>query len=108
MILDVSDALDCFTQNITFTHKRKFTVNFEQQEECTDITIPAVIQPAQKEAINAANVDWSKEVIWIHSTEQLQINYFVTWRGKEFKIVELGNYVDYCYYEAFAEEVEVC
>ena len=105
-ILDMSDALSCFLQNITFTEKRKYTVNFEDFEECTNTTIPAVVQPGQKEAVNTSNVDWSKEIIWIHSPKQLKINSFLTWRGKQFRIVELGNYVDYGYYEAFGEEVK--
>ena len=65
-----------------------------------------VIQPAQKEDINVANVDWSKEYILIHSTQPLKINYFIKWDGILFKMFNLGNYKDYCYYEAIAEEVK--
>lgn len=105
-ILDVSDALGDFEQTVTFTERRNFTVDFEEYEECTDVLIPAVIQPAQKESLNIANVDWSKEYIMIHSTQPLKINYFVTWNNKDFKIVDLGNYKDYCFYEAIGEEVK--
>lgn len=105
-ILDMSDALDGFEQDVTFTEKSTFTVNFEEFETCTDVVIPAVIQPAQKENLSVENVDWSKEYILIHSTQQLKINYFVTWNGKQFRIFDLGNYVDYCFYESIAEEVK--
>jgi len=105
-ILDMSDALDGFEQPVVFTEKKTISVNFEEYEECTDITIPAVIQPAQKESLTVDNVDYSKKYILIHSTEELKINYFVTWRGKEFKIIDLGDYVDYCFYEAVGEEVK--
>ena len=105
-ILDMSDALSCFLQNVTFTDKSTFTVDFEEFENVTNITIPAVIQPAQKEDLNVADVDWSKEYILIHSTQQLKINYFVTWNGKQFRIFNLGNYVDYNFFEAVAEEVK--
>ena len=105
-ILDMSDALDGFEQNVTFTDKSTFTVDFEEFENVTEIIIPAVIQPAQKENLNVADVDWSKEYILIHSTSQLKINYFVDWNGKQFRIFDLGNYTDYCFFEAIAEEVK--
>ena len=102
----MSDALSCFEQPVIFTEKETFTVDFEEYEKCKDITIPAVIQPAQKQSLNVGDVDWSKEYILIHSTSELKINYFVTWQGKMFKIIDLGNYNDYNYYEAVGEEVK--
>jgi len=105
-ILDMSDALSDFTQDVTFTDNSTFTVDFEEFENCTDVTIPAVIQPAQKEDLNISNVDWSKQYILIHSTQPLKINYFITWNNTQFKIINLGNYTDYCYFEAVGEEVK--
>lgn len=105
-ILDMSDALDGLEQDVTFTDKNTFTVDFEEFENVTDVVIPAVIQPAQKESLSVENVDWSKEYILIHSTSQLKINYFVTWNNTEFKIIDRGNYTDYCFFEAVGEEVK--
>ena len=105
-ILDMSDALDGFEQPTTLKTKRTFTVDFEEFEECTDSIISAVIQPAQKEDLNIDNIDWSKSYILAHSVEEFKINDVITWCGMDYKIISMGNFKDYCYYEGVGEEVK--
>lgn len=105
-ILDMSDALDDFTQAVTLSIVTSFTVDFETFESCADTTIQAVIQPAQKEDLTVSNVDWSKSYILIHSPDVFAINNIITWRGVRYKVITRGNFEDYCYYEGVGEEIK--
>ena len=75
-----------------------------QNEE--DISTEAVVQPANKERINPDIIDWSLEYLQVHSKITIVIDDRLTWQGKKYKAVELGNYVSYGFYEALFEQVK--
>ena len=103
---DMSGVLDAFSQLIPLTKKTTFTVDFDKKEECVDTTISAVVQPAQKEDLTITNVDWSKSYVLVHSKTAIDINNEITWNGRRYKIVTLGNYEDYGYFETIGEEIK--
>lgn len=104
--MDMSDTLGCFDQKITLSLKRTFTIDFEEFEECEETEIKAVVQPAQKEDLNVSQVDWSKSYVLIHSETELTINSEFVWNSTRYRIVSLGNFKDYGYYEAIGEEIK--
>lgn len=103
-IFDMSDALDGLTQPTTYKQITTTTVDFVPVETVTEITIDAVVQPAKLADLQVEQIDYSKQYLQVHSTSPLTINDFIVWRGKDHKIIQLGPYQDYGFYEGVAEE----
>lgn len=70
----------------------------------TDIT--PVVQPAQHEDLNVDEIDYALQYLMVHSTGELEIGDRISWQSKEFKIIGLGDYNLYGYYESTAEEMK--
>lgn len=86
------------------TIKKDFEVVFtivEQQE------ILATVQPANKETLNIDSIDNSLIYLEIHSLEVLEINNFIEYKNKNYKIIEKGKYNDYGYNNVIAEESKI-
>lgn len=103
-MIDMSDALDGLTQPVTYKQITTTTVDFVPTETVTTTTIDAVVQPARLADLNIEQVDYSKRYLQVHSVSPLVINDFIEWQGKDHKIIQLGPYQDYGFYEAVAEE----
>ncbi len=66
----------------------------------------AVVQPAQKEKLNPAIVDWSLIYLQVHSVDAIKIGDIITVDSVDYKAVELGNYKDYGFYETIFEQIK--
>ena len=104
MLPDMSATLDAFSQAVTLKTIVQTVVNFLPVDTATSTTIMAVIQPANKEKINPAIVDFSLNYILVHSKTAIVIGSIIVYKGKSYKTVELGPYSDYGFYEAICEE----
>ena len=108
-MIDVSDALDCFLQNIT---KRTITKteddNFQVTESVVESTVQGVVQPANPESLNVDIVDYSLQYLQIHthSGNSFMIDDVVVWGGRPHKIINRLPYQHYGYFEYVAEEIK--
>lgn len=83
--------------------------NFTETEVVTVIpNFQAMIQVADKEQLNPASIDWSREYLWIHSLQDLPLGYFIEYKGKDYKLVKGGGgWSDYGYCEVVGEETKL-
>lgn len=81
-------------------------IDFVETQVITGVDINAVVQPAQKEKLNPAIIDWSREYLQIHSLTPLTFGQFIEYKGEDFKIVDGGGYSDYGYYEFVGEQTK--
>lgn len=104
MLPNMSGVLDAFAQAITLKTIVQTVANFRPVDTPTTTTIMAVVQPANKEKISPALVDFSLDYILVHSKSAIGIGDFVVYKGATYKAIELGPYADYGFYEAICEE----
>ena len=110
---DMSDVLDDWLQPIVLKTVTKDTGAFDindidnpDGETVTTQTIQAVVQPAEKDKLNADNIDWSLEYQTIHSKTQFVEGQFFEYGGRDYKIISSLPYGDYGYYEGVGEETK--
>lgn len=83
------------------------SVDFEKSEVITDVEIRASVQPADEEVIQKEKLDYSLEYLMVHnSTVPLEINDFIVYKSKEYKIIRKLDYSDYGFVMPIAEEVK--
>jgi len=82
------------------------TVDFIETEYIESRTINAVVQPAQKDSLKSENIDWSLRYLTIHTVSQLQNGELIEYGGEDYKIIDNGNYQEYGYTEALAEQTK--
>lgn len=103
----MSDALAEWSLPYTVKTATETTdANFDKVPVVTARTISAVVQPAQKEKLNADQIDWSLQHLWIHSPDQVAVGEFIEYQGADYKIIEPGDWQLYGYTEAIAEETK--
>jgi len=106
MLPDISDVLASWVKPYTVKTITKSTVDFVEVDTVTARVIDAVIQPAQKEHLNAADIDWSLKYIQIHAASQVFLGEMIKFNGSDFKIIDAGDYQLYGYTEAIAEQTK--
>jgi hypothetical protein len=104
--MDMSEVLTCFLQPVTLKTVTVTSVDFVDTTTVTTQSIQAVVQPADKDKLNADNIDWSLEYQTIHSKSQLLEGQYAEYAGKDFKIISVMPYGDYGYFEAVGEETK--
>jgi hypothetical protein len=102
----MADTLDEWSQPVIVKTVTQATIDFEPVDQVAVRTIQAVVQPAQKEKLNADQIDWSLRYLLVHTTDPLAIGEFVEYNGDDYKIIEPGDWQDYGYTEAIAEETK--
>lgn len=107
MLPNMASALDGWEIPITVKTVTETSVDFVVTQVVTAETIKAVVQPAQMEDLNAETVDRSREYIKVHSTNDITLNQFVEFQGKDFKVITRGNYSLYGFIEVMAEETKL-
>lgn len=106
MLPDMSDTLDEWKQPVVVKTVTQETIDFEPVDQVAVRTIQAVVQLAQKEKLNADQIDWSLRYLLVHTTGPLTVGEFVEYKGADYKIIEPGDWQDYGYTEAIAEETK--
>lgn len=104
--MDMGDVLDGFEQSIVLKTVTVTSVDFVDTENTSTQTIQAVVQPADKDKLNADNIDWSLAYYTIHSKIEFVEGQFFEYGGKDYKIISRGAYGDYGYYEGVGEETK--
>lgn len=106
MLPDMSDVLDEFLQPVSLSTVTQSIVDHRPVDTESVAAIMAVVQPANREKLNPAIVDWSLDYLQVHTKVSVKIGDFLTHSGLKYKAVELGNYSDYGYYETIFEQVK--
>ena len=106
MLPDVSDVFDDWLSDYTIKTVTKITVDFVEANTVAGRTIEAMVQVAQKEKLNADQIDWSKKYLLVHSPEQISIGEYIESEGEDYKIIEPGDWQTYGYTEAIAEQTK--
>ena len=99
-------VLKRFQQPVTIETVTQEIVDFRPVETTTRTVTQAVVQPAQKEKLNPAIVDWSLSYLQVHSIDPVKIGDIITHSSVDYRAVELGNYNNYEYYETIFEEIK--
>ncbi len=103
---NMSGVLTRFEQTVILKKVTQTVVYHRPVESTVDTSIKAVVQVAEKEKLQIEIIDWSLEYLMIHSKSQFDINDLIEYKSKNYKIIDLGNWSDYGYYESVAEEVK--
>lgn len=106
MLPDMSGTLLAWQQPIKLKIVTTTTVDFVKQSVVVESSIDGVVQIADKEKLNPDIVDWSLEYVLVHTNSAIDVGQFIEHKTKDFKIIDLGDYVDYGYYRAICEEVK--
>ena len=106
MIPNMSDTLTEWEQPVKLKITSTATVDFVETKTVLVVNKRAVVQVAEKQKLNIGSIDWSKSYKLIHSKFPIDINQFVEYSGKDFKVVSLEDYDDYGYYAAIGEETK--
>lgn len=82
------------------------TVDFEPADIVTGRDVEAVVQPADKDKLNAADIDWSLRYLTVHATAPVAGGEFIEYDGADFKFIDDSNFGENGFHLATAEETK--
>jgi len=106
VIPDMSDVLTEWALPYTRKTITRSTIDFEEVIVVIKDIIKAVIQPANKQKLNSAQIDWSLDYLQVYTTTELSNGEYIVYNGEDYKIIEDGNYALYGYSEVIAEQTK--
>jgi len=106
MIPNMSDTLTEWEQPVKLKTVSTVTVDFVAVKTVVVTPKLAVVQVAEKQKLKIGSLNWSKSYKLIHSKFPVDVNQFIEYAGKDFKIVSLEDYDDYGFYAAIGEETK--
>jgi hypothetical protein len=106
MLPDMSDVLTEWEIFVKLKTVATFTVEFVDESAIYVADAVAVVQPAQKERLNADAIDWSLRYLQVHCRQQLNAGQFIEFEGEDYKIIEDGNYQLYGFSDVVAEQTK--
>lgn len=104
MLPNMSSTLTSWSSPYTIKTITRTTADFVEVIVVATRTANCVIQPAQKEKLNADQIDWSLRYLQVHSNDELKNGEYLVFGGEDYKIIDDGNYQLYGYSEVIAEE----
>lgn len=104
MILDMSDALEHFEQQVIVKTVVTATVDFVPSTVVTGRRMMAVVQPADRQKITKDNLDNSLRYIEIHARDAIGVGQVVEYGGSDWKVVQPGHYGDYGFFDVIAQQ----
>lgn len=105
--LDMTDALIGWEQPVKLKTRTEVTVDFMPVAVVTVHDIIAVVQNANKENLTLDSLDWSKEYLLIHARTEIEVGQFIEKNGRDYKVVSPGDFMDYGFCSAIAEETKL-
>lgn len=107
MLPNMADVLDEWEIPVLVKTVTKTSVDFVVTKVITGQTVPAVVQPAQLETLDPETLDRSRDYLQIHSKQDILLDQFVEYDGRDFKVISRGNYGLYGFNEVIAEETKL-
>lgn len=103
---NMAKVLNRFAQSLSLIRVEQQIVDFRPVDTETEFEVQAVVQPAQKEKINPAIINWSLKYFLVHSKQEILLGDRMEYCGIKFKAVEVGLFGDYGFHEAIFEEMK--
>ena len=103
---NLSKTVKRLSQSVTLNRITRSVVDHRVVETLTPTPFKAVIQPAQKNKLNKAKLDFSLKYIQVHSLEEVKISDIIVHQSISYKAFENADYNDYGYYEIIMEELK--
>jgi len=103
----MSSIVQSFGSPATLRRATTIVVDHRPTVAYVDTSIQPTVQPANHEDLQVDNIDYSLEYLMVHATVVLEIDDYILWQNKLYKIISLGNYNLYGFYEATAEEMRL-
>lgn len=103
MLPDMSDVLTEWEKPVTIKTVTRTTVDFEPANTVTARTIQAVVQMPQKARLTTVQIDYALKYKQIHSKERVFNGEYLEYNGRDYKIIDDGDWDDYGYTDAVAE-----
>lgn len=101
---NLSKTVKRLSQPVSLLRVTKSVVDHRVVESETTISIKAVVQPAQKDKLNKAKLDFNLKYILVHSLQEVKISDIIVHHNIRYKAFENADYSDYGYYEIIMEE----
>ena len=99
-------AIKRFSQPIKLIKVTQTIENHRPVESEVISDIKAVVQIANKSNINKDYLNYGLEYLQVHTLDAIQLNDYIEYKNKRYRVVENSNYSDYGYYESVCEEVK--
>lgn len=106
-MINVSDALDDWTQTLRVKTIRVETVDFEEVKTVVGINYDAMVQPTKRTVLNADTLDWERKHITLIGYTLLKNGQIVEYKGRDYKIIETHDWEDNGYCRAVCEETNL-
>lgn len=107
MIPDMSDVLVEWNVPAKIKTVTETTIDLESVVNVSvddiDVSTP---QPPTPEQLNAASLDWSVGLVTFFSHDKIEINQYIEYEGKDYKIITDGNWQLYGFSEVIGEETK--
>lgn len=93
-------------QKITVKQVEKTTVDFVEVDYVKGWFVWCMVQPTKHTSINNNTLDWTKKHITLYSVELIDKGLFIQYKGRDYKVVDSLDWVEYGYSEAICEEIK--
>lgn len=103
MLPDVSDVLTEWEVPVRIKTVTRTTVDFEPVNTVAGRTIDAVVQTPQKERLQTVQIDFSLKYQQLHSKEPVYNGEYLEYNGKDYKVIDDGDWQSYGYTDAVCE-----
>lgn len=103
MLPDVSEALTEWEVPVTIKTVTQVTANFQPADQVATRTILAVVQNAQRDRLTTTQIEAGQQYKTLHSKEPVNRGEFLFFEGKDYKIIDDGDWQRYGYTEALCE-----
>jgi hypothetical protein len=101
---NLSKTIRRLSQDVTLSRITKSVIDHKVVESETSVAFKAVVQPAQKNKLNKAKLDFNLKYILVHSLLEVKISDIIVHHNIRYKAFENADYNDYGYYEIIMEE----
>jgi hypothetical protein len=106
MLPDMSSVLTAWESPFTIKTVTKTTVNFQPVVVVVARTQNCVVQVARIENLILDTINYALQYLMVHSKENIDIDELLVYQGRDFIIVQSGQWDGYGYTECVAEETK--
>jgi len=106
MIPIMTRTLKRFETDVSLDTYTKQSVNFVQTLVKSSQPIKAVVQPAQRDKLEALQIDLTLRYIEVHAEEDISVGQYINFRGRDYKVITPGDYQLYGFSDVICAEVK--
>lgn len=102
----MDDVLIDFATAVSLDTYTKTTVDFVETLVKVSEPILAVVQPAQRDTLQAMQVDLTIRHIQVHAAENITVGQYIEYMGDNYKIITPGDFQLYGFSDVIGAEVK--